>query len=305
MKFGENLKNLRKLKKLSQEDLAEKVNVSRQSISKWETGEAYPEMNNLLMLCKIFHCKINDLVNDSIIDVDALDENVKNEVVTLKKEEQHKMKILSKFIAVFAKVGRILCLVAIPFILISMLLFPYIMNKIEIKDNEISITGSDVLSLVEEEDKIILKVDDHIVADASKDFVHSEVIDILNNNSKGLIVVYIEVAFLTLLITVYLVSLVFKHLSKLFTNFNEGATPFTLENVFHIKQMAWLMIIVIILPNIGGVIFNLILTTKINIDFEIFDIVEILFLFSLAYIFEYGRLMECDSNSRMYGDSNE
>lgn len=305
MKFGENLKNLRKLKKLSQEDLAEKVNVSRQSISKWETGEAYPEMNNLLMLCKIFHCKINDLVNDSIIDVDALDETTKKEVVTLKKEEQHKMKLLSKFIMVFAKIGRILCLIAIPFILISMLLFPYIMNKVEVKDNEISITGSDVLSLVQEGDKIVLKVDDHIVADASKDFVNSQVIEVLNNNSKGLIVAYIEVAFLTLLVIVYLVSLVFKHLSKLSQNLNEGDTPFTLENVIHIKKMAWLMIIVIILPNIGGVIFNLLLTTKIDIDFELFDIVEILFLFSLAYIFEYGRLMELGANSRMYGDNNE
>ena len=38
MKFGDNLKNLRKLKKLSQEDLAIKVGVSRQSVSKWETG---------------------------------------------------------------------------------------------------------------------------------------------------------------------------------------------------------------------------------------------------------------------------
>ncbi len=38
MKFGDNLRNLRKLKKLSQEDLAEKMNVSRQSVSKWETG---------------------------------------------------------------------------------------------------------------------------------------------------------------------------------------------------------------------------------------------------------------------------
>ncbi len=38
MKFGENLKNLRRAKKLSQEDLAEKVKVSRQSVSKWETG---------------------------------------------------------------------------------------------------------------------------------------------------------------------------------------------------------------------------------------------------------------------------
>lgn len=305
MKFGENLKNLRKLKKLSQEDLAEKVNVSRQSISKWETGEAYPEMNNLLMLCKIFHCKINDLVNDSIIDVDALDADVKQEVVTLKKEEQNKMKILSKFISVFAKVGRILCLVSIPFILISMLLFPYIMNKLEIKDNEISLKGNDILSIVEEDDRVVLKANGLTIADESKEIVKSEIINVLNNNSKGLIVVYIEVASLTLLITVYLVSLVFKHLSKLFINFNEGDTPFTLENVFHIKKMAWLMIIVIILPNIGGVIFNLLLTPTVNIDFELFDIVEILFLFSLAYIFEYGRLMELGSNSRMYGDSNE
>ena len=59
MKFGDNLKLLRKERKLSQEDLAEKMNVSRQSVSKWETGEAYPEMNNILQLCKIFGCNIN------------------------------------------------------------------------------------------------------------------------------------------------------------------------------------------------------------------------------------------------------
>ena len=38
MKFGDNLRSLRKAKKLSQEDLAEKMQVSRQSVSKWETG---------------------------------------------------------------------------------------------------------------------------------------------------------------------------------------------------------------------------------------------------------------------------
>lgn len=38
MKFGENLKNIRKQKNISQEELAEKLGVSRQSISKWETG---------------------------------------------------------------------------------------------------------------------------------------------------------------------------------------------------------------------------------------------------------------------------
>ncbi len=43
MKFGENLRSLRKSKKLSQEDLAEKMNVSRQSVSKWETGLLFPK----------------------------------------------------------------------------------------------------------------------------------------------------------------------------------------------------------------------------------------------------------------------
>ncbi len=38
MKFGDNLRNLRKSKKISQEELAEKMLVSRQSVSKWETG---------------------------------------------------------------------------------------------------------------------------------------------------------------------------------------------------------------------------------------------------------------------------
>ena len=42
MKFGDNLRKLRKNKNYSQEDLAFKVGVSRQSVSKWETGEAYP-----------------------------------------------------------------------------------------------------------------------------------------------------------------------------------------------------------------------------------------------------------------------
>ena len=51
MKFGDNLKRIRKKTKITQEDLAEKVGVSRQSVSKWECSEAYPEMKNILKLC--------------------------------------------------------------------------------------------------------------------------------------------------------------------------------------------------------------------------------------------------------------
>lgn len=50
MNFKKNLKKLRKEKNISQEQLAEKLNISRQAISKWESGKAYPDIDNLILL---------------------------------------------------------------------------------------------------------------------------------------------------------------------------------------------------------------------------------------------------------------
>ena len=66
MSFRKNLEYLRKSKKLSQEELASKLNVSRQSVSKWESGAAYPETEKILALCKIFDCTLDDLMNQNI-----------------------------------------------------------------------------------------------------------------------------------------------------------------------------------------------------------------------------------------------
>lgn len=78
MKFGNNIQNLRKAKNLSQEELAEKVGVSRQSISKWECDESYPAWSNIPTLCSIFHCNIDDLISNEelgkIMDLENLKE---------------------------------------------------------------------------------------------------------------------------------------------------------------------------------------------------------------------------------------
>lgn len=76
MKFGDNLRKLKK-EKILQEELTGKDEESRQSVSKLETSEAYPKMNNILQLYKIFNCKINDLINDSIIVFDLLDDELR------------------------------------------------------------------------------------------------------------------------------------------------------------------------------------------------------------------------------------
>ena len=66
MKFCTKLQKLRKEKHLSQEQLADMLDVSRQSVSKWEGGSTYPEMDKLIEICKIFNVTLDDLTNDNV-----------------------------------------------------------------------------------------------------------------------------------------------------------------------------------------------------------------------------------------------
>ena len=70
MKLSENLKRIRKDNNLSQEQLAEKLSVSRQAVSKWESGQSYPEMDKVLLICKLFNYNLDELMNENIKEVD-------------------------------------------------------------------------------------------------------------------------------------------------------------------------------------------------------------------------------------------
>ena len=61
--FKDNLANLRKLHVMTQEELAEKINVSRQSIAKWESGETVPDLEKCKLLSEIFGVSLDDLAN--------------------------------------------------------------------------------------------------------------------------------------------------------------------------------------------------------------------------------------------------
>ena len=61
--FSDNLIQLRKLHHLSQEELAEKLDVSRQTLSKWETGESMPDIGKCQLLAVLFEVTLDDLVN--------------------------------------------------------------------------------------------------------------------------------------------------------------------------------------------------------------------------------------------------
>ncbi len=66
MNSGKNLQILRKMTNMTQEKLAEKMNVSRQTISKWELGAILPEVEKLVELCETFHCSIDQLLKGNM-----------------------------------------------------------------------------------------------------------------------------------------------------------------------------------------------------------------------------------------------
>lgn len=312
MKFGENLYNLRKTAKMSQEKLAEKMDVTRQSVSKWENGESYPEMEKIMKLCEVFHCKINDLVHENMVDIDSLDEDIKMSVVKFKEEKQKKIKGISKAIYVLARIGKIVTTIAIPIVIFLIIVTPIFTLNIELNGNTIEFKGiriDDKIVITEEKvnDGITLqlKVNDNLVADEKDQNTILQIKNVLENNSKGQIIAFLELGYICLIICLVLYRMTLSRLEKLFININEGDTPFTLENVKYIKEIAKLMIIALILPSCGGIVFEKILATDLGVDFELFDVIQILFLFGISYIFEYGYELQQDTKAKVYGEVSD
>lgn len=75
MKFHDKLQNLRKNAGMTQLELAEKLMVSRQAISKWETGNTIPDIENIISICDLFGVSLNYLVRDThVVETEEMQE---------------------------------------------------------------------------------------------------------------------------------------------------------------------------------------------------------------------------------------
>lgn len=98
MKFYEKLIILRKKDLLSQEELAEKLDVTRQTISKWELGQSKPDIDKLQMMSKLFEVDVNTLTNE---DISLEDKGETKEDKNNKKEDGDRKFILYILIIIF------------------------------------------------------------------------------------------------------------------------------------------------------------------------------------------------------------
>lgn len=289
MKFGENLYNLRKKQKISQEKLAEKIGVSRQSVSKWENGTAYPETNRIFELCKIFHCKLNDLVNDNILDFDSLDKEVKMSVVKFNKEKQNKLKIVSKTISIFSKILQVITIIISAVMIMSMLFIPSVINNTNVDNGSIIVADKNVMEFNLDQ------------------MTTNTIVNVFEEHSKLEIILYTEIIMICLTISVMIISFAMLYLAKLFDSISKGDTPFTLENLKNIKRVAILFISYLIFPDVSGTLFQWITKIDMNIDYEITKIFYVLIIICIYYIFDYGHQIQLDSKGKIYGEveSNE
>ena len=98
MKFYEKLIILRKKALLSQEELAERLDVTRQTISKWELGQSKPDIDKLQMMSKLFEVDVNTLTNE---DISLEDKGETKEDKNNKKEDGDRKFILYILIIIF------------------------------------------------------------------------------------------------------------------------------------------------------------------------------------------------------------
>ncbi|PPA90154.1 helix-turn-helix domain-containing protein [Brevibacillus laterosporus] len=62
MSLGQQLKKFRELKSLSQEDIAQKIGVTRQAVYKWENDKSYPDIDNLILLSELYNVTLDELI---------------------------------------------------------------------------------------------------------------------------------------------------------------------------------------------------------------------------------------------------
>lgn len=116
MKLSEKIINLRKRSGMSQEDLAEKLYVSRQAVSRWEAGSAQPDSSNILQLSKLF-----DVTTDYLLKDDC---EIEHDVSAVKKTEitashRYNKKIIALCASAFGLLGNFVIYILSRFIAVE------------------------------------------------------------------------------------------------------------------------------------------------------------------------------------------
>lgn len=117
MNFGEKIFELRKEKKLSQEEVADKLNVTRQTVSKWETNQSTPDFDKIVPLCELFEITTEELLTGKKPEVNNVREKeqevIQEKVITKEDVRRKSAEVVSTSVFIYVAAVAFL-MVAIP-----------------------------------------------------------------------------------------------------------------------------------------------------------------------------------------------
>ena len=225
------------------------------------------------------------------------------EEVKLSSEKQGKLKTISKIISIFSIIGRVFCIIGVVGIVIAMLIIPFITGNIKVTAQEKTIKVFDEIITYERNDEKIefTNKDDTTTID-EKDvvFALNKVLDYLENNDLTKITILVELTLIVAIATVVLTFMILGKVKKLFNNIHDGETPFTMENVGYIRGIALILIIMVAVKLFGGNIAGILIANNANLTFNLTDIVYILVVYAVSYIFEYGYSLQSKTDLQIY-----
>lgn len=159
MNLGEKLLNLRKSKNLSQEEAADKLNVTRQTISKWETNQSTPDFDKIIPICDLYEISTEQLLTGKEII-----KEIKNDDVRIKRAKGISISILLYFISVISIIITIpyfnmnpllacsiflfIAAVATFIVVYTCLVYKEEKSELEIKENKLKKQIRKILSLI-------------------------------------------------------------------------------------------------------------------------------------------------------------
>lgn len=111
MNLGERLFELRKAKNLTQDDMAEKLNVTRQTVSKWETNQSTPDFDKIMPLCELFEIGVEELLTGK--KSEEKQEKKEEKVLTRQEAKEKSAKVVSASIFIYVAAVAFL-MIAIP-----------------------------------------------------------------------------------------------------------------------------------------------------------------------------------------------
>ena len=301
MELGEKIRKYRTEAGLTQTKLGEMIEVAPRTISKWESGVEEPTLTEIRKVCKALGIQKTDLVEEEPV-------KLKKEV---KKPEKLKSKLdltkqkylrgLSGAITIVAKVLRVLLYIAIGAICFCIVCVPFIFNSFEVNDHIITVKGYDEkLELVNEDNMYKIKVgdkEDLIDLDIETKYVDQ----IFDNYSKTKVVCLLEITFIIAASSMLIVTFILKGAEELFRNIEKGEA-FTMENALLLKNIGYLMIASIVIPVLAGIVPDAVLGTDFSDSFTLVDIVEVLFVFAISFLFEYGAGLQEESKLPLYDE---